>query len=124
MANNKVFASAEDCNIIAPYIPPEMLKNWEWWYSRSGKLAVRPENGTQNYIHIISESFQEDFPSKYQTPALDTGILGKLLACCNSQKGEFYYKRFGGPSELQSRVLAIKFLIREGQLLKENSNDK
>lgn len=104
-----VFLNADDCDKIAPYIPKEMLKGWEWWWR--GDILIN-----------ISKT-----PLEYtKTPALDVGILGEILTR-HSDIVEFdcisagiiiqprtvgnSYQYFDKESELQNRRDALMYLI-------------
>jgi hypothetical protein len=82
-----VFLDAERCKKITPYIPADLLKDWEWWYRNDRVLhksvmkAVNGDivlyidtktGGTHNANDVISKI-------KETVPALDTGILGSVI---------------------------------------------
>jgi hypothetical protein len=94
-----VFYSADDCAKIAPFIPKELLKDWEWWY--------KPGNHNDLFYHaqirrgkFISPytGFRGNFPMTI--PALDAQIVRDVLRGCKNFRtgldGDIFISDTGG----------------------------
>ena len=104
-----VFYSADDCAKITPYIPKELLKDWEWWYKpgNHNDLFFHAQIKRGKFISPIT-GFRDNFPMVI--PALDAQIVRESI--------DFYSKTWYEKTGREAVLAAVHYFI-DNKLIKE-----